>query len=335
MKAAIFHKPGHLQLEEVKMPEIKEDELLIKVKACGICGTDRHIFKGEAPAANNIALGHELAGIVEKFGTKVTGFKPGDRVVVDPNIFCGECFYCRQGEVNLCENLKAVGVTQNGGFAEYVAVPAGNVYLLPESLSFEEGAMVEPVSCCLRGIDRANIRPGDYVLVLGGGAIGLILAQLARAAGAAEVFISEPKEYNRQLAKNLGFNHVYGPNIIKEKIAEKTQQGVDLVIEAVGSKVTTQESFRLIRKGGTIVIFGVAPEEETVDIYPFDIYKRELTIKGSYVNPFVSERAIKLLAAGKVNVKPLITDKHSLEKLPELLAEVPSKDSIKSMIVFE
>ncbi len=335
MKAAIYFKPGVIALEDVQIPAISSQDVFIRVKVTGICGTDRHIFKGDAPAALKIALGHELSGEITEIGESVEGFAVGDRVVVDPNIFCGKCFYCRRGEVNLCENLEAVGVTQNGGFAEYVAVPASNVYKLPESLSFAEGAMAEPVSCCLRGIDQADISPGDIIMVLGGGAIGLILAQLARAAGAAEVFISDPKEYNRNLAHDLDFTEVYSPKLIKEKLEQRAPQGADIVFEAVGSTVTTKECFKLVRRGGTIILFGVAPEYALAELAPFDIYKNELTIKGSYINPFVTERALNILGSRKINVKPLITDEYPLTKLVELLTEPVGENSIKTIITFE
>lgn len=334
MKAAIFHGPGNIDIKEVASPDIGAEEVLIKVKYTGICGTDRHIVKGEAPAARPVIPGHEISGIVVKTGSMVD-LKVDDRVAIDPNIFCGKCSYCHNGQINLCNKLEAIGVTQNGGFAEYVKAPAGNVYKLPDSISLQEGAMVEPVSCCLHGIDLIGIKAGDIVTVLGGGAIGLILAQLARAAGAREVIISEPNHKKRDLAQKIGFKNVYSPltDNLKEKIQEISVTGSDIVIEAVGVENTVKDSFQLIKKGGTILFFGVCPENLKVPLSPFDIYEKELTIKGSYINPFVSERAINLMSDGIIKVEELITDVNTLEELPDiLLSQETDNDSIKSII---
>ena len=190
MLGYLFSEVGNANLQQLPNPVIGESDVLIKVKACGICGTDIHILKGESSSTPPVVLGHEFSGEVVAVGSLVTTAKVGDRVCIDPNIFCGLCHYCRNGKEHLCENLTAIGVDIHGGFAEYAVVPQTHVYPLPANVSYAAGAMVEPVACCVRGMDLAKIRPGDEVAVLGAGPIGLILAQMAKAAGAV-VTISE------------------------------------------------------------------------------------------------------------------------------------------------
>ncbi len=335
MKAVLFKGKGRLEIEDVAIPKVDKEEVLVEVKATGICGTDRHIYNGEAPAKPPMIPGHEIAGVVVDLGERVSNLKRGDRIAVDPNIFCNNCFYCKRGEIHLCENLEAVGVTRDGGFAQYVLIPAANVYRLPDSISYTAGAMVEPLSCCLHGIDIADIKTGDLVVVLGGGAIGLILAQLALLSGAREVIISEPDSSKREKAKSLGLENVVVPDMIKEVVTNLSKYGADVVIEAVGRAETVAQSFELVRRGGTIVLFGVSPEDMKLPISPFDIYQKELTVKGSYINPFVTDRAIDILASGKLEVEGLVTKKYSLGNLPDYFSKGKGSQDIKSLLVFE
>src|SRR6185437_3731993 len=192
-RAAVLTRPGvfeHVQLSE---PECAADEVIVQVATCGICGTDRAIFRGEAPAAWPVVLGHEFSGVVVEVGAQVTGLAVGDRVAVDPNVIDGTCFFCRRGETNLCSGLSPLGIARNGGFAEFAAVPATNAYRLPATLSVEDGSLVEPLACCVRGIDQAGIRLGDLVAVLGAGPIGFLLIQLARIQGAGTILAVEPE----------------------------------------------------------------------------------------------------------------------------------------------
>ncbi|MFW6380908.1 MAG: zinc-dependent alcohol dehydrogenase family protein [Bacillota bacterium] len=334
MKAAVFHKPGEMEITETNIEQPAAGQVLIQVKATGICGTDRHIFHGKAAADYPLILGHEIAGEVIETGSGIEQLTAGDRVAVDPNITCGKCFYCRRGEINLCKNLQAVGVTRNGGFAQYVLVPVENVYQLPESIGYQTGSMIEPISCCLRGLDRANIESGELVFILGAGAIGLILAQLAAGAGARRVLISEPNRSKRELARRLGLETVV-PEELEQTLAGISAEGADTVIEAVGIGDTVKESFRVVRRGGTIVLFGVCPEDLEIPMKPFQVFNSELTIKGSFLNPFVVSRSIELLAEERITVKELITDTYSLEELPGVLAADDSADSVKSLVVFE
>ncbi len=188
MLAAIFEETNYIHLGTENLPKLSANEILLKVNACGICGTDFHIYEGKAPARRHVILGHEYAGEVVEVGTEVQTFKVGDKAAVNPNIHCGYCQYCKAGKINLCENLKALGVTQNGGLAEYSVVPISQAYLIPKDFSIQSAAFAEPLSCCVHGIEQAGIKLNDTVAVIGCGTIGLLMIQLAFLKGASKVF---------------------------------------------------------------------------------------------------------------------------------------------------
>lgn len=324
MKAFLFEAVGKAGLVDRQLREMTERDVKIKVMSCGICGTDIHILRGESLSTPPVVLGHEFAGEVVEVGSQVRGFKVGDRVCVDPNVYCGTCYYCQRGVGHLCENLTAFGVDMDGGFAEYAIIPETHVYLLPDNLSYDEGAMVEPVACCVRGIDLANVRPGDDVAVLGGGPIGLILAQLARAAGG-NVTISEPDQEKWELIRRLGFTQISQPQDLPENT-------FNVVIEAVGIPQTIEQSIKVARKGASIVWFSVVPKGQGATIEPFEVYRKELRISSSFINPYTHSRAIKLLAEGHIEVAPLITHSYPLSQIMDGFAKQQAPDSIKVVI---
>ncbi|OQX88026.1 alcohol dehydrogenase [candidate division KSB1 bacterium 4484_87] len=337
MKAAVFYGPGDVRIENKPVARIASEEILIKVHACGVCGTDVHIFegaKGSAEVNPPVVLGHEFSGEIIETGSLATRFHIGDRVTIDPNIFCGKCRFCQRGQVHLCENLKAIGVTQDGGFAELVAVPEKQAHKLPDSVSLEAGAMVEPIACCLHGIDLAGIQTGDTVLIVGGGTIGMIMLQLAQLAGAARIFLSEPDAKKRMLAKEMGADEVVDPqeNSVPELIREMSGGGVNVAIECVGSKATVNDAIDSCDRGGRVMLFGLAAPDCEVSIHPFDIFQRELTIRSSFVNPFTHARAIELLAAERLKIAPLVSQNMPLEKLNEVLADAKLRQEGKIVI---
>ena len=206
MRSAVFYGKHDLRVEEHEVPAVGPHDVLIQVKACGVCGTDVHIYEGDKGAAEvtpPTILGHEFAGIISEVGSQVKNYKPGDRVCIDPNCYCGACDPCRNGVAHYCENMIGYGTTVDGGFAEYCSVDERQVYLLGENTTFEQGAMAEPVACCLHGIDMCEIQPGHQVVVIGGGMIGLLMLQLAKLAGAAKVALLEPVENKREVGKKL------------------------------------------------------------------------------------------------------------------------------------
>ncbi len=307
MRAAVFTKPFDLSLQDRSVPPIRADELRVQVEACGVCGTDIHIFAGKAPARPPVVLGHEYVGTVVETGVSAAGFKVGDRIAVDPNISCGCCRFCRQGAIHLCLNLHALGVTHDGGFAEYALVPTSQAYLLPADTPASVAAFAEPLSCCLHGIQQAAIHVNKTVVIVGGGAIGLLMLQLARLDGAARVALIEPVASKRQLGKQLGADVALSPDEdhLFQQVEEATGGGADVVVECAGNSDAAEISVALARKGGAVVLFGLAARGDTLNVDLQSAFHRELCIKFSLLNPFTFQSAVDLLVAGRVQVGPL------------------------------
>ncbi len=297
MWAMRFHAPGDLRLEQLAVPNPKPGEVRLRPLAAGLCGTDAHIFKGEFPAASPVVLGHEVAGIIDAVGAGVKGLVEGDLVTVQPNTYCGACRYCRTGREHLCPNLCAYGVHIDGGFAEAMVASARVVYRMPSGLDARLACLAEPLSCCIHGMDRTAIQSGSTVLVIGAGLIGLMLTRLTRLAGAGLIVSSEPQEFRRKCALEFGADTVVDPKQEGETqaLAATHGEGFDFVVDAVGSSATFSQAINMAARGGTILVFGCAPMHATATVRPFDIYARELTVKGSFINPYTHERAVSLL----------------------------------------
>lgn len=333
MKAAVFRGTGNIEVTDVPQPEPGPREVVVRVAACGICGTDRHIFHGEFATRPPVIIGHEYAGEIAAVGSGVTALAVGDRVAIDPNIACGQCSPCRRGQVHMCRHLTALGVDIDGGFAEYSLVPEAQCFPIPDALTYLEGALAEPVACCIHGMDLAGVRSGDTVAVIGGGAIGQIMAQLARLQGAGRVIVSDLSPSRRQMALDLGADAVIDP--AQEDPCGSgglLEDGAQVVIEAVGSARTDAQAIQWAAPGGMVLWFGVTPPDQSVTVNPNMIFEKELTIRGARINPFTHSRAIALLGSGRLAVAPLITHKAPLEALPELLAAGPG-EHIKTVIV--
>jgi 2-desacetyl-2-hydroxyethyl bacteriochlorophyllide A dehydrogenase len=321
MKAAVYKKEGTISVEELEVRELLENEILIKVMACGVCQTDRHIASGHEGATkneNDVVLGHELSGVVEKVGANVKQFELGDRVCIDPNMMCGRCFSCKNGEAHMCDNMIATGVNLNGGFAEQCIVLESQAFKINDNVSFEEAAMGEPIACCLHGIDLAEITVGDTVVVVGGGPIGLMMAQLSKLAGAANVIVVEPMKEKHELVVKLGADEVLNP--FEQDINEilKKYTNVDIVIECVGKIQTMKNAINYAGKKANVLFFGLCGAEETLEILPFEFFKKELTLKSSFVNPYTLGRAVELLNSKKINVKDLISDVVNIDDINEV-----------------
>lgn len=324
MKSAVFYGPHDLRVEETKRPEPGAGEVLIQVKACGVCGTDVHIYEGDQGAAEvtpPTILGHEFSGIIVKAGRGVTGFGPGDRVCVDPNCYCGACDYCRSGAAHFCEHMIGYGTTVNGGFAEYCAVDVRQVYRLGERTTFEQGAMTEPVACCLHGIDMCEIRPGHQVVVIGGGMIGLLMLQLAKLAGAARIALLEPVEKKRQMGARLGADITIDPlrEDVKARLKEAGMNWINTVIECAGRPSTMEQAMELAGNKGLVMMFGLTKPDEQIAVKPFEIFRKELTLKASYINPYTQKRALELIDSGRLDVESMVCGTVGLERLYEIL----------------
>ena len=326
MKSAVLKSTGNLVVENIDIPEPNTDELLIKVMACGICGTDVHIYNGGKGAADNpfpIVLGHEFSGIVEKTGSLSTGFKVGDRVSIDPNVLCGYCYYCLNGIGHFCENMIGIGTKINGGFSQYCTVPFRAAYHIADSTSFIEGAMAEPLACCLHGIEMCNINPGDDVAVIGGGMIGLLMLQLAKIKGTGRIVLIEPVEKKRDLGLKLGADLCINPgtNDVNSIIKAAGIDRVSVVIECVGKPATIHTAIEIAGNKSVVMIFGLTHPDETIEVKPFELFRKEIEIKSSFINPYTISRAIALIDAKKVDVTSMIVESVSPEKLETILRD--------------
>lgn len=338
MKAVRLERVGSLAVCEVEKPTAGPSDLLVRIEACGVCGTDRHLFHGEFPCTPPVTLGHEFSGIVEAIGPEVSGFSVGDRVTGDPNIACGRCAHCQAGRVNLCSNLRAIGIHRDGGFAEYVALPQKQAFALPGDLKPTHGAFCEPLGCCLHGVDLAAIKPGSSVAVLGGGVIGLLTVQLAKLAGATTIILSTRQASRRALAKQLGATATLDPSAFDVTDAIVGQSGlmpggVDVVFECAGVKDTVEQAMRLAKAGGTIVVVGVMPQGMKAAFEPFDLLFRELKVLGSFLNPFTHRRAADLIASGAMEVDRLISRQVTLEESAAVIANPPAPGEVKVLVV--
>jgi len=331
MKAAVLQGKRQLEIVNREKEIPADDEVLVKVKGCGICGTDQHIYHGHPGSAEvtyPIVLGHELAGVIEQVGSKVKGLKKGDRVSVDPNIYCGKCEYCRRGHAHLCNYLQAVGVTRNGGMGQFCTVPEANCYVIPDEMTFEEAALVEPLGCVLHGFRKIQVSPLSKVLIIGGGFIGQLFLQLVKNQQAAEIYVSEPAENKKEILYKLGATQVVHPT-------NASQLEADVVIECVGRQETMELAFQAARKGGQVLLFGVASPETQISISPFEIFSKELIIKGSFINPYTQEEAIGLIANKVVNIKDLISHRFSVDELSAVMADYPKLMVSKGIIIHE
>jgi L-iditol 2-dehydrogenase len=336
MQALWFNGQHEIEVKELRIPKLQPDELLVHVDACGVCGTDFHIYEGNAPAKIPVVLGHEYTGIIIDAGSKFDKLKIGDKIAINPNIHCGYCEFCRKGKINLCSNLKALGVTLNGGMSQFSVVPITQAHLLPNDFPFSKSVFAEPVSCCIHGINQAEIIPGEKVLIIGAGTIGLIMIQLAQLRGASNVIVLDPLQFKRDMASKLYADHVLNPfdENTEEKVLDITSGGADTVIECVGSQVAGESAVKLTRKGGKVVIFGLANSSAVINIHMQSFFHKELTLKSSILNPYTFQSAVDLIVTKKINVE--IFNPHPVQlkqdKMENLFHSSENKDIIKFMV---
>ena len=326
MKAAVFYGKNNLNIEEKDIPKAKADEVVIKVMACGVCGTDIHIFDGDEGAAATppgTTLGHEFSGVVTEVGDNVKTVSVGDRVCVDPNKLCGSCYYCKSAIGHLCDNIIGIGTTVDGGFAQYCAVPESQVYKIADTTTFEQAAMCEPVACCMHGIDMCDIKTDDTVVVIGCGMIGMIMLQLAKTSGAAKVIAIEPQSEKRALAEKLGADFCIDPTSqdVKDALTRHGINRVNKVIECVGRASTMEQAIDIAGKKSIVMFFGLTAPNDTVSIKPFEIFKKEIEIKASYINPYTQQRAIEMIDSNRIDISTPVYKTVSLDELPVILAD--------------
>lgn len=327
MRATKLMETGDIRTVDVPVPEPGPGDILIRVEAAGICGTDRHLYKGEFPSVPGKILGHEFSGIVVDPGQ--SGVLEGARVTCDPNTWCGTCAQCLRGRVNLCEKNVATGIHRDGGFAEFCAFPAAKAVLLPADLDPRFGAFCEPLACTLHGMDIGAARAGERVLIIGGGVIGLMALQLARLAGA-EVMLLTRSAQKQALGRDLGARHAVGS---EPEMRALWPEGADLIVECAGVPETVALSPKLARTGGRVVVLGVLPQGERVPIEPFDLLFREVQLQFSFLNPFTHGRAAQMVADGTIAVEPLISRTLPLEEAASAIAAPPLPGEVRAIVV--
>lgn len=316
MNAAVFKNTKIIELQDLAIPVIKPEEVLIKVTASGVCKTDFHIFNGESPSKPPVVLGHEYCGEIVEVGKKANSFSIGEKVAINPNIHCGYCEYCKAGKINLCENLVALGVTRNGGFEEYSAVPFSQVYLLPSDVNFYNAVFAEPLSCCIHGLNLAEIKLNERVAIIGAGSIGLLMLQLVKLKGPKEIIVLEPVAEKIELAMKLGATHAINPmnDNFNEQYSDICKGGADVVIECVGNVPAVETAFNISKKGGRVIIFGLS-DATAIASFPLQkFFHKELTVKSSLLNPFTFQTAVDLLASGRINTNLFSIEKIKLDK---------------------
>src|SRR6266849_6475388 len=333
MKALLLSKYRHLELIDAPVPSPGPGEVLVRVAACGICGSDVHGYDGSSGRRiPPIVMGHEAAGTVASVGAVVTGFSQGDRVTFDSTIYCGSCSHCLRGEVNLCDRRQVLGVScsdyrRAGAFAEFVVVPARIVYHLPANLSFAEAAMLEAVAVAVHAVSLAPISSGSTALVLGAGTIGLLTLQALRAAGCSRVFVADIDESRLQLARNAGATETFlADSNLAAHVRDRTSgAGVDIAIEAVGRDETVAASIDCVRKGGTVTLVGNISPEVTLPLQK--VVTRQVRLQGSCASAGEYPRAIELMARGAIRVKPLITAVAPLAEGPQWFERLYAREA--------
>ncbi|OQE26443.1 hypothetical protein PENSTE_c005G03530 [Penicillium steckii] len=341
MRALEYSEARKFSVVEKALPEVREQDILIKVNASGVCGTDLHIHDGEFGAQFPLVPGHETVGVVAAFGKGVHGFEVGDRVVADNSELCGHCYYCRRGKELFCENFIAHGVMVDGGFAEYARYPAYRVFKF-KNLSDVNATLLEPAACAAHGLDRIAPQMGSSVLLFGAGPTGLILAQLLRQNGGCRTVIAAPAGLKMELAKSLDAadEYVELPRETKpaaarmEKLLTDNPYGFDIVVEATGSAKMLENAINFVTKGGKLVVYGVYGDDDRVSLPPNVIFKEEISVIGSFSQTYKFPAAIDYLDGGRIKIDGIVNKTFRLEEWQACLEAMKNKSVVKAAIVF-
>ncbi len=332
MKALLLSSYRNLELADLPVPAPAPDEVLIRVAACGICGSDVHGYDGSSGRRiPPIVMGHEAAGTIAAVGSAVKTFAVGNRVTFDSTVYCGECPNCRRGNINLCDRRQVLGVScgdyrRAGAFAEFVAVPARILYRLPDNFPFAEAAMLEAVAVAIHGVNLAQLSPDATALVVGAGTIGILTLQALRAAGCSRVFVTDVDAPRLELARKLGATEILisDDSLLPKILALTNNEGVDVALECVGRNETVTASIDAVRKGGTVVLVGnIAPN---VNLPLQKVVTRQIRLQGSCASAGEYPQAIEWMASGKIQVKPLITAVAPLEDGPRWFERLHSRE---------
>ncbi|HTI14876.1 MAG TPA: zinc-dependent alcohol dehydrogenase family protein [Dictyobacter sp.] len=336
MKAIVYDAPRQFSYRDVAMPEIASDEVLVRVRSCGICGTDLHLHEGEFGAKFPLIPGHEFAGEVVSVGSAVAEIRPGERVVCDNTEYCGHCFYCQRDEPLFCENSLSHGVNIAGGQAEYIAIKTEKIFPI-KNLSWQEAALVEPTACAIHGMDLIAIKPGSTALLFGAGPTGIILAQLLKLNGVAHLTVAAPAGPKLDLISRLAADEVVpmdrnNAQYHRERLLKEHRRGFDYVIEATGVPELCNEAIQYVRIGGHIVVYGVYPPDARVSWSPYDIFRKQLSIVGSFAQAHCFDRALLYLESGKLKVDEMVTHSFALADYGRALETFRSRQGIKLIV---
>ncbi|KAJ4250187.1 hypothetical protein NW762_012002 [Fusarium torreyae] len=359
MRALVYSEPRRFQVEQRPLPRVRKHDVLIKVRASGVCGTDLHIHEGEFGAKFPLIPGHETVGVVAAFGSKVVGFSLGDRVVADNSEVCGHCHYCRRGKELFCENFIPHGVEVDGGFAEYAAYPAHRVFKF-HNLSDVDATLIEPASCVAHGLDKIAPKMGSRILLFGAGPTGLMLAQMLRQNGGCHVVLAAPAGIKMELARSLSAADEYvelarGQQALQNSVSllrTAYPYGFDIVVEATGSASILESAIDLVTKGGKLVVYGVYNDSDRIALSPNKIFKEEINIIGSFSQTYKFPAAIDYLGmsllhleplllkvvrpdSGRVKVNGIVNKTYRLEEWQDCLEEIRNKSVIKAALVFD
>lgn len=334
MKAAVFEREGVLTIKEVEKPRIERpDQVLIEVEACSICGTDVHITAVPAgyAATNGTILGHEFCGYIVDKGAGVRHLEIGDRVVVNPNNYCGVCAYCRKNLPNQCEHIEALGIDYDGAFAKYCLVSGKVAYRISKELPAEAAACAEPLACAVNGLRKVNVQPGSSAVVIGSGPIGLMITLLLKASGAGKIFLLETAPYRIGFARKLGAAEVLDPihTDAKKAVLDATGIGADFVFDVTGSQIVS--SIDYVRKGGTVVLFGVN-KNARAEVAQCEITTKEISVLGTWLANATFPEAIRILETQVIDVRQLITDVVPLERIQEGIEKLRAGQAVKVIV---
>jgi D-arabinitol dehydrogenase (NADP+) len=334
MKAAQILAPEKTQVTTVPMPTPGPEDVLIEVRAAGVCGTDLHIFHGEYEATYPIVPGHEFSGRVAAVGEGVARYQVSDRVTADPNIPCNRCPACQRNEPNQCHHLAAIGVTRDGSFAQYVLAPEGNVFPIGD-LSFAAAALVEPLACVVWGLKRVDVQPGDSVLIMGAGPMGCLMLQAVRHAGAAKVVVTDVASWRLERAADLGATEaVLADDHLECHLKALAPLGYDIVADATGIPAVLEQGMAYVRPRGKVWVFGVCPPTVRATFVPYDVFRKDLSIIGSFAVNRTFQESIALIAGGAVQVEPLISHRLPLDDFARGL-ELAERDPQRMKVQFE
>jgi D-arabinitol dehydrogenase (NADP+) len=339
LKAVLYDAPRSYNVTDVPTPEAAAGEIRIKVDQVGVCGTDLHIHEGDFNAVFPLIPGHELVGVVDRLGEGATRLRLGEQVTVNPNVHCGVCQYCLAGRLILCENLKGYGSNFPGFLAEYVTVPERLAFSV-DGLDRDTAVFAEPAACAMHGVESLQVRPGASALVFGSGPTGLLLAQLIASSGASSVTVAAPSKFKLETAERLGVDRTVQidrrdaeANVRRLREQSPGGDGFDIVVEATGSTAVGNICVPLTRSGGTVLIYGVTRDEELVEFHPFDVFRREITIRGSFAEITSFGAAIESMRNGRVRTDGMITHRFGLDDYGKALDAVANDPTAHKVVV--